>query len=139
MTGEKLHRYCVQHPDDACVSCYSRQSTPTPTHVLSEVAETTAGEREVEAWADVLLASWAAQGSLHPPLDTDRDDARQDARAILASPALAALLDRVRREEGAKVLREAAVAFAWAGGDEDYRAFRDWLRDRAASVGRGDA
>lgn len=39
----------------------------------------------VEALADVLLASWAAQGSLTPPFDTDRDDARMDARAILTS------------------------------------------------------
>lgn len=154
----------------------------TPTPVPSEVAETTAGEREdygpteyieeehdcdgsdehplpcwpacttrtpaepdareAEALAKVIGAEvWR----IHGPESTDEDSAAMDgediARAVLASPALAALLDRVRREEGEKVLREAADALGHRWQSDPipsasivYAA----LRDRAASVGRGE-
>ena len=34
----------------------------------------------------------------------------------------------------AEALRDAADVFEWAGDDEDYAAFRQWLRDRAAAL-----
>ena len=136
-------------------ACY--QSTGVPDHLpaglcdckvlrMLDAAETTAGEREVEALADVLLASWAAQGSLHPPFDTDRDDARQDARAHVATH-LAALLDRVRREEGeriAQAIEELPAHYV----QSTRRGGTGWVQAvqtheavtiaRAASVGRGE-
>lgn len=57
---------------------------------------------DVEALAEVLLASWRSQGMLHPPFDSDHDDAVKDAEAILASDWLAAYVaaerDRAVRE-----------------------------------------
>lgn len=122
-------------------------TTPVP----SEVAETTAGEREVEALAKAIAGAsddeWLGTSAW------DRSCAMGDARAVLASGWLAALLDRVRREEGAKVLREAADAIVLPGSEstgfysgevdagyrEAERHAEDWLIARAASVGRGDA
>lgn len=106
-------------------------STPTP--VPSEVAETTAGEREVEALAEVFRHV----GS--PTRETL-------AHAVLASDWLAAHDDRVRREEGAKVLREAAEAARCGGckGQGAHRrhcprhpSYHPWipLADRAESIG----
>lgn len=42
-------------------------------------------EAAAEALVRVLLASWTKQGGLHPPFDTDRDDALQDAAFLLAA------------------------------------------------------
>lgn len=101
--GSMAHvRGCANHPEH------------TPTPVPSEVAETTAGEREVEALLaehEYLLnyRSGAICSCGHVPeiipksLQTQQDYHRAHIATILA-----ALLDRVRREEGAKVLREAA-------------------------------
>lgn len=104
------------------------EATPTP--VPSEVAETTAGEREVEALLAVILA--ASPGT--PTLTC-----RRIAEAIHASP----LIDRVRREEGAKVLRRLADQWdlTWnRGHDKSVHPYSDDLRTaaRAASVGRGE-
>lgn len=63
---------------------------------------------DTETLAEVLLASWRSQNMLHPPFDSDRDDALTDAAAILASDWLAQRDEAVR----AAALREAADAIA---------------------------
>lgn len=142
-----------------CLSLLAREDVReriSPTPVPSEVAETTAGEREVLVEE---LSRYRKHGVGLSPVGADTA-----ARAVLASDWLAALLDRVRREEGAKVLREAAddvqAVFdmqcpprASHFADDDFGrgalcAHRWWdtvlgaslrrLRARAASVGRGE-
>lgn len=54
-------------------------------NLLSQPTADEAEGDEREALADVLLASWAKQGGLHPPLETDRPDALEDAGRVLAA------------------------------------------------------
>ena len=106
----------AQHP--ACNSEARKreaESTPDP-QGLQQVGATgsTATSPKVapkgsrddrEALAEVLISSWALQGMLTPPFDGDRDDARADAEAILASSWLAQHDAQVRRETWDLALR----------------------------------
>lgn len=123
-------------------ACGHRYPTPEP----SEVAETTAGEREVEALAEVFR-------HVGSPTRVTL------ARAVLASPWLAAHVSAAETKARADALREAADALNqdsvdfrewWSPnrpgcGPEDGAALDTlkqclaWLRDRAASIARGDA
>lgn len=140
----------------------------TPTPVPSEVAETTAGEREVEALA-YLFGEHASIGSDERKIgdewvwgfDCECGEFTPDtevnehlARAVLASPALAALLDRVRREEGERIAQAIEAKYLGPDSGRGYdgseapdahcrNAYDEGLYDaaaivRAASVGRGE-
>ncbi len=116
-------------------------SNHTPTPVPSEVAETTAGEREVENDLHPAEPDAGTVEALIVLIEEHTDVAGWEAaHAILASDWLAARDDRVRREEGERVLASAAFDIAHTKGGEilgRYDAMR-WLRARAASVGRGE-
>lgn len=151
MSGEKvLHRYCVQHPDDACVSCYSRQTAPTP--VPSEGAETTAGEREECALCGysgddetgwTITATGPTVALVCPtcagPYVSLIAYLRHSMPSGQAISDLHALLDRVRREEGERIAQAIERCRTKVLSAEH----RDALDSaahiaRAASVGRGE-
>lgn len=101
---------------------------------------------DVEALAEVLLGSWAMQSMLTPPFDSDRDDARTDARAILASDWLAAHDAQVRREERERIA-QAIEAIRTEHSEEDAvdgcssRFCKGWLlgQTHAARIARAEA
>lgn len=114
-----------------------RAATPEP----SEVAETTAGEREVEALAKVLIEEGAGVGSSihgwrceYPDRYGPCDCVDETARAILDSPALAALLDRERREAKVEALRIEADLIGRGTCCPECDGVADMLRDRADQI-----
>lgn len=124
-------------------------SDHTPTPVPSEVAETTAGERECyrevvpRAYIDRILAQFPMDehGIGHiADCGYDANDERCECYTLPGrlTIVLAALLDRVRREEGERIA-QAIEAHAEANlGPESRRHYNAAARiARAASVGRG--
>lgn len=147
----------------------------TPQHPAAPEADAnglTEAEWEVEAWAghglrcmetpcvacqiEMVLDDHRAMVSgdddgWHVICSCGHDELGMGVNAHLATH-LSALLDRVRRDEGEKVLREAADDFnlgalsfkegGWGSNPADQQAISimattlKWLRDRAASVGR---
>ena len=137
----------VWEPGESCNP--TRVEPPTP--VPSEVAETTAGEREVEALitaaADALMASrltWSTHA------DQCVEWQREFWTAVASIILTPALLDQVRREEGERIAQAIATSVSPGFGmhrdgteDSPAMAYVEGLGDataiaRAASVGRGE-
>lgn len=120
---------------------------PSPTPVPSEVAETTAGEREVEALAEAI---WNAMPAHHVGWRGLRGDSRDFYLGI--AERLMPTLDRVRREEGeriAQAIENEADRLSAGGCNPRHQqgqtdecnactAFDIATIARAASVGRGE-
>lgn len=154
MTGEKHHydgwangqAFCTCGSVFDSVQQFERHAGLTiPTAVPSEVAETTAGEREVEALFDCSCGHSIAEHNglgcyarlSYTPLVTCECPLTDDrTHGELLAPRLAALLDRVRREEGERIA-QAIEALPWARDFEDVGQKCADLA-RAASVGRGE-
>lgn len=117
----------------------------TPTPVPSEVAETTAGEREVEALAKLIETReelrevyrvWSERRQNLSDLTRRLDEnARQIADALTP-----AVLDRVRREEGERIAQAIEAGVLPSHPSDHYKdGFRRAAQiARAASVGRGE-
>lgn len=105
--------WCSVH-DEPAAECWSAECLyPTPVPHDLPPAETTAGEREVKALAADVWNDF--EGS--PFIDITCRDAESIARSVLASRSIAALLDRVRREEGARIA-QAIEALPGPEGDQ---------------------
>lgn len=118
MTGEKQH--CVKgddcgilgnhtHPDALGVQrgiAVGKPNVTTPTPVPSEVAETTAGEREVEEWEYALEGDWLVEVVNKHTCGTGPDGyygAHEPGCGSIPVANIGPLLDRVRREEGERI------------------------------------
>lgn len=151
MSGERECPTSGCHGDAryAAPGRHHREGCTYPTPVPSEVAETTAGERQVSAddryRVEAILRKAARDHlGIAEGFVWDSGISSDQADALLTSDWLAAHDDRVRREEGAKVLREAADDARAAlineigSGHTTTYSVRRWLNDRAASVARGE-